>query len=144
MKGIVNRLRPLQRPRNSRQRNGAAMVEFALCLPVFFLIAMGTIETCRMIYLRQSIKIAAYECARLGIMPEVTPPDIQDQCDVILLGRNIANYQILNQPSDPATLQYGELFTVTVEAPAGQNALVGSWLYGDKTLSESVSIMMEY
>ncbi|MCA9135181.1 MAG: pilus assembly protein [Planctomycetales bacterium] len=140
----MNRLRPLQRPRNSRQRNGAAMVEFALCLPVFFLIAMGTIETCRMIYLRQSIKIAAYECARLGIMPEVTPPDIQDQCDVILLGRNIANYQILNQPSDPATLQYGELFTVTVEAPAGQNALVGSWLYGDKTLSESVSIMMEY
>ncbi len=28
---------------------------------------MGTIETCRMIYLRQSLKLASYECARIGI-----------------------------------------------------------------------------
>ena len=119
------------------------MVEFAVCLPVFFLIAMGTIETCRMIYLRQSMKIAAYECARLGITPEITVETIEDQCDVILLGRNINNYEMTLDPADPATLQFGELFTVTIEAPVSENALVGTWFYSDTTIAKSVSIMAE-
>ena len=123
---------------------GAAMVEFAVCLPVFFLIAMATIETCRMIYLRQSLKIAAYECARLAIMPGVLPVDVQDLADVILLGRRIEHYTVDLQPGDPSTAQYEELVTVTVQAPSSENALSGDWLYGDSTLSESVSIMMEY
>ncbi|PAY20917.1 pilus assembly protein TadE [Rhodopirellula sp. SM50] len=120
------------------------MIEFAVCLPVFLLIAMGTIETCRMIYLRQSLKVAAYECARLAIVPEVTPADLQDQCDVLLLGRNISSYTLNCTPADPSTLNYGEIFITTVEAPASENALVGSWIYGSSTVSESVSIMMEY
>ncbi len=52
-----------------QQRRGAAIVELALFLPVYFLVAMGTIETCRALYIRQSLKIAAYECARVGIIP---------------------------------------------------------------------------
>ena len=44
-------------------RRGAAMIEFAVCMPIFFMITMGTIETCHMIYVRQSLKIASYEWA---------------------------------------------------------------------------------
>lgn len=120
------------------------MIEFAVCLPVFFLVVAGTIETCRMIYLRQSLKLAAYECARVGILPEISTTSIQDQCDVILLGRNIQNYTLTCTPADPTTLEFGQIFTTTVEAPAAENALIGSWLYGEQTVSESVSIMAEY
>ncbi len=119
------------------------MIEFAICLPVFFLIAMGTIETCRMIYLRQSLKLAAYECARVGIMPGMSPETLQSQCDVILGGRRIRNYQLVCTPANPADLKFGELFKTTVSVSAQENALVGAWFYQNKILSESVSIMAE-
>ena len=45
-------------------KRGIAAVEFAVIAPVFFLILLGTIETCTMIFLQQSLKIAAYEAAR--------------------------------------------------------------------------------
>ena len=128
--------------RKSR-RAGAAMIEFAICMPVFFLIAMGTIETCRMIYLRQSLKLAAYECARVGIMPGMTPDVLQSQCDVILGGRRIHNYQLVCTPPNPADLKFGELFKTTVNVSAQENALVGAWFYQNKILSESVTIMAE-
>lgn len=129
----------------SRQRRrGTALIEFAICMPVFFAITMGTIETCRMIYLRQSLMIAAYECARLGIVPEVTSDSVQDQCDVILLGRGIKKYELECSPQDPSTLQYGEIFKTTISTPAEENALVGGWFYRGKVISASVSIMAEY
>ncbi len=120
------------------------MIEFAICMPVFFLIAMATIETCRMIYLRQSMKLAAYECARVGIIPGMTPDVLSDQCDVILGGRHIRNYEFSSVPADPSQLKFGELFKTTISAPAEDNALVGAWFYQKKILSESVSIMAEH
>lgn len=60
------------RARARHARSGAAMIELALFLPVFFMITMATVETCRVLYLRQSLTIAAYECARIGIVPGVT------------------------------------------------------------------------
>ncbi|MCS7471041.1 pilus assembly protein [Stieleria sp. ICT_E10.1] len=127
-----------------RRRKGAAMIEFAVCLPVFLLITFATLETCRMIYLRQSLKLAAYESARLGILPDIAPASLQDQCDVILLGRGIENYTLSHTPSDLSALEFGNLLVTTVEAPAAENALIGSWLYGGQTVSESVTIMAEY
>lgn len=120
------------------------MIEFAICMPVFFLIATGTIETCRMIYLRQSMKLAAYECARVGIMPGVKPDVLQSQCDVILGGRSIRNYQLSCVPANPADLKFGELFKTTVTVPADDNSLIGTWFYQKLILSESVAIMAEH
>ncbi len=125
-------------------RRGAAMVEFAICLPVFFLITMGTIETCRMIYLRQSLKLAAYESARVGIIPTVTIDTMKDQCILVLENRKIAGYEFSCNPPNLEDLQMGDLLTVTIAIPAEPNALVGSWFYTKKTISASVSIMAEY
>ncbi len=128
----------------SNTRRGAALVELAIFLPLLFLIAMATIETCRMIYLRHSLKIAAYECARLAIIPGVTASDIQLQCDAILMGRRIQQYKLTCTPSNPQELQLGDLFVAEVEAPASEAALVGSWFYRGKLLCEKVTTMAEY
>lgn len=125
-------------------RQGAALIELAICLPVFFLITMATIETCRMIYLRQSLKIAAYECARLAIVPGSTRQNVVDQCDLILLGRNINGYQFSCTPTDPSTLTYGDLFKVTLQIAAKDSSIVGTWFYRNKIFTESVTIMAEY
>ena len=105
---------------------------------------MATIETCRMIYIRQSLKIAAYECARLGIVPGATSATLQSQCDLILLGRNVRGYQFSCVPADPTALKYGDLFKTSVQIAAKDSAIVGTWFYRNKVFNESVTIMAEY
>ena len=112
-------------------------------MPVFLAISMGTIETCRMMYLQQSLEIAAYECCRLAIVPGITQEDVQDQGDVILYGRGIDTF-VLETSADPQSLSYGDLFTTTVSVNATDHTIVGGWFYSGKTLTETVSIMAEY
>ncbi|MFO1062818.1 MAG: TadE/TadG family type IV pilus assembly protein [Pirellulales bacterium] len=127
-----------------RQRTGGAIVEFAVCFPIFFLITMATIETCRLIYLRQSIKIAAYECARLAIIPDITSDVLVDQCDLILSSRRLVNYQLTTVPADLSSAQYGDLITTSIEIPIDDNVLMGRWFYPHATFKETVSIMAEH
>lgn len=105
---------------------------------------MATIETCRMIYLRQSLKIAAYECARLGIVPGTTRQNVVDQCDLILLGRNINGYQFSCTPANPTSLTYGDMYKVTLQIAAKDSSIVGTIFYRNKLFTESVTIMAEY
>ncbi|TWT81186.1 TadE-like protein [Planctomycetes bacterium CA13] len=131
-------------PKKRLKRRGSALLEFALCLPVFLAITMGTFETCRMMYLRQSLKIAAYECARLAIVPEVDAETLQDQCDVFLLGRGISGYDFECSPADPKSIEFGETLTTTVSVNVAENLIIGTWFCRDDTISESVSIMAEF
>lgn len=137
-------IRTKKRIVNRSTRRGAALIELAVCLPVFFLITMASIETCRMIYIRQSLKIAAYECARLAIIRGVTTDNLQSLCDSILLGRNIRGYRLTCVPADPKSLKYGDLFKTTIQIAAQDSAIVGTWFYRNKIFSESVTIMAEY
>ncbi|MEO1526341.1 MAG: TadE/TadG family type IV pilus assembly protein [Planctomycetota bacterium] len=127
-----------------QRRRGAALVEFALCLPLFLIIGFGTLETCRMLYLRQSLKIAAYEAARIAIVPEVDADAVEAQCDLILSGRNIADYEFSCVPADPNTAGFGEVITVTASVDAASYAIVGGWFYQGEVVTQSVSIMAEY
>ncbi len=130
--------------KNSKKRNGAAIVEFALFLPLFFMITMATIETCRVLYLRQSLTIAAYECARLGVIPGMNLEAMQFQCDAIVDGRNLRNVTLTVDPPDLSSLNYGDPLTVTVETKADDNAILGTWFYRGRTLRETVVILGEY
>lgn len=135
--GCAGKLRP-------RSRRGASLVEFALCLPIFFLITMGTVELCRLIYLRQSLKITAYECARLGIIPGMSKTTLECQCDLLLRKRKIKGYSFTCEPDDPKQLALGDIFTVRIDIPIEQNALIGRWFIRDQVFSESVHLMAEY
>lgn len=97
-----------------------------------------------MIYIRQSLKIAAYECARLAIIPGVTGDNLQSQCDLILLGRNIQGYRLTCVPEDPKSLKYCDFFKATIQIAAQDSAIVGTWFYRNKIFTESVTIMAEY
>lgn len=137
-------IRHSNRTARHSSRAGASVIEFAICLPVFFLIAIGTVETCRMVYLRQSLKITAYECARVAIVPGTSDFDVQNQCDAILLGRRIKDYELKTTPESVSSLKYGDLYTVSISLPAEPNALVGAWFYKNKILQETVTIMAEF
>ena len=133
-----------RRARVRQGRRGAAMIELALFLPVFFMITMATVETCRVLYLRQSLTIAAYECARIGIVPGMTRETLDDQCDVILRARNVKGAVLTTKPANIDTLKYGDTLAVTITVALDENALLGTWFYRGKSVSETTTIMAEY
>ncbi|MFN7875839.1 MAG: TadE family protein [Pirellula sp.] len=126
-----------------KSRRGAALVELAVSLPVLFLITMATIETCRVIYLRQSVKIAAFESARLSNLPGATFEIIKMQTDCVLLGRNIRHYEVTCTPNPPSAAAEGDLITIRVTAPISENSVLTSWIYRDRVIDESVRIMKD-
>lgn len=125
------------------QRRGAAIVEVALTLPILVLICLATIDTCRVIFMRQSAKLAAFECARVGIIPGVTRTQLEQLCATFMSSRSVSRASVSLSVSDLAMLSKGDLLTVTVTVPANSNALSSSWFYRGRTFSESVSILVE-
>ena len=129
--------------RRDMDRQGVAVVELALCLPILVLILLATIETCVMLQLQQNLAVTAYEGARVGIIPGVEAGTVQAQCKLLLDDRSINGYTVTLNPVDPTTMDPGDQFTVTVEAACAANSLVGSVFYDGKTIKESVIMLAE-
>jgi Flp pilus assembly protein TadG len=53
-------------PASRRRSRGQTLVEFALVLPVFFLLLFGLIDMGRFVYMNSTLSQAAREAARLG------------------------------------------------------------------------------
>ncbi len=121
---------------------GTAAVELAVCLPIFVLLVVATLDICGMFFVQQSLKISAYEGARIGIVPNATTENIAFQIEMLLDDQGIEGYSINLDPADPETLSVGDYFTVTVSADFDQNAVIGG-VYGGKTLSKSVTLQVE-
>lgn len=126
------------------KRRGAAAVELAVMLPVFLIILFGTIETCTMIFLQQSLEIAAYEGARVAIVPETKDSDIIDSANALLLARKVKSASIAVSPTDFQNAPYGSFIRVSVSAPCSSNAMLPLAFYGSKTLTATVEMMKEF
>ncbi len=61
--------------KNKARRRGATLVEFAVTLPIVFLLFFGMIELSRLFMLQHSADTAAYEGARNAIVPGAKPQD---------------------------------------------------------------------
>ncbi len=130
------------RKRKTGQRNGAAVVELAICLPLLVLLAVGTISANSMIFFKQALKITAYEGARVSLIVGSSTPAVVAQCEEMLTQRRIRNATVTVTP-DVASAAEGEIITVTVEAPCEENGLIASMLFAGQVYSESVSMMKE-
>lgn len=129
--------------RNPLERRGVTAVELAICLPMLVLVTLATIEACTMIYLKQSLKIAAYEAGRVGMVPGAEPENIQAQCDQLLSSRNVHGYTVMCDPPHPSRLAGGDFFRISVSAPCVGNSFLGGWFYEDRVVTESVEMMAE-
>ena len=132
-----------RRPTGGKLRKAAAVVELSVCLPLLVFISLATIESCAMIYLKQSLKIAAYESSRVGVVDGANMENVTAQADLILATRNVSNYSVEMTPSDPTNLQSGDYFRVSISAPCVSNSLIGGWFFQSKTLTEFVEVLKE-
>jgi Flp pilus assembly protein TadG len=128
---------------HQHSRSGSALTEFALVLPLLVLILFATVETCSMIHLQQALKVAAYEGARIALIPGTTSANVEAAVKQILSDRRIANGSVTVTPNDYPSAATGSFIRVTASAPAKGNSLVGAWFYGGRTLTTSVEMMKE-
>ena len=125
------------------RRRGVAVSELAVCMPVLVLILLGTIESCAMIFLQQSLSIAAYEGARISLVPNAKVANVEYQCELILKGRGVNGATAKVTPFDFSKAPEGSWIKVETSAPFNSNSLVGGWIFSGRTSNASVQMMKE-
>jgi len=125
-------------------RSGAAVVEFAVTLPVLVLILLATLEACSMIYVTQTLQIASYEATRVALVPKSTKAQVEFAATRILSDRRVKNAVIKITPLDFANAPIQSFIRIDITAPANNNAVVSPMFFKDKNLQASCSMMKEY
>lgn len=84
------------RNRKRKQRRGAAVVEFAMIVPVMLVFTFGMIELSRMSMVKESLTQASREGARVGVRPAATSDDVMTRVneELEILGLQTASIVI--------------------------------------------------
>lgn len=112
-------------------------------MPVIVLIVLASMEACAMIFLQQSLSVAAYEGARVGLTRGAGAADVTAQCQQILDDREVKAATVTVTPSNLTSAGEGTWISVEAKAPFARNSLVGGWLFGSRTLTADVQMMNE-
>lgn len=123
-------LRPIH-----RKRFGAALVEFAVVLPVILLVFATMIEVSRLILLQHSVDTAAYEGARNAMVPGATSSEARSSAMALINSAGLKGAVVQVTPED--ITEETPLVTVRVEVPVQSNAWVTpKWLASGNIASE--------
>jgi hypothetical protein len=127
-----------------RNRQGAAVVEFAIVAPVFFLLVFGMIEYGRMVMVQQVITNAAREGARVGVLDGSTTASVTTAVNNYLTAAKIPTVTPTVSPNPPSSAGYGGAVAVTVSIPFSSVSWLPAPLYlGGKTLSSTATMRRE-
>jgi Flp pilus assembly protein TadG len=119
-----------------RKRRAAAVVEFAVVAPVFFLLVFGMIEYGRMVMVQQVLTNASREGARRAVLDGATTPEVQATVENYLTSAAINGATVTVNPNPPSNAGAGEPVTVTVSILFGQV----SWLPTPMFLGEDATM----
>jgi Flp pilus assembly protein TadG len=122
-------------------RRGALTVEFALTVPLVFLLLFGAIELLYVNMVRCSAEAAAYDGARRAVVPGATADDARAAAQFVLDTISIRGEQVTVSP-DPITDSADEV-TVTIEIPLDSNSLVSPRYAKGRTLRRSCTLQRE-
>jgi Flp pilus assembly protein TadG len=103
-------------------RDGLAVVELAICLPVMIMLTFGAVEAANAIYLKQMLVTAAYEAARTATALGNTQADGEARYTQIVNSVGIKGSSITFTPPITSSTASGTAIKVTVTAPADSNS----------------------
>lgn len=130
--------------KKSHNRRGTAAVEFAIILPVLLIIQLGTIEICTMIFLKQSLTIAAFEAARVSVVPTTTSANVVDAATKVLKIKKVKDFNVTITPANFSAAAYGTFIRVDVTAPCKSNSPISPFYFKSQSLTASVELMKEF
>lgn len=129
--------------RSQRQSNrtGATAVEFALVAPVFFLVLMSMFEFSRLNVLRHTADNAAYEAARVAMIPGASAAEATAEAQRLM---NIIGARGTNITVDPGTITNDTTeVTVSIAIPLDQNGWVVPRFTKGQTLNAQSTLRTE-
>ena len=103
-------------------RFGSTTVELAFTLPIFFLLLFGFYELSRINLIVHTAEAAAYEGARVGILPGATNAEVVAATENVLDTIAIKNASVTVNPTNLQNLS--DTVQVTVDLNFGDNSLL--------------------
>jgi len=129
--------------RSTGHRKGAAVVEFAVCLPVIVLIVFGAIEAASMMFLRQALVQASYESIKIAARDGGTQQAAILVAEQVAAGRRIEDLNITFTPDITQDQPRGTLLRVRISAPAESNSLVPFGIFRNRFVSADAAMIKE-
>jgi Flp pilus assembly protein TadG len=125
----------------SKNRNGAASIEFAMVATVLFLFVAASFEFSRISIIRHVIDNASYEACRVVIVPGATIAEAQTRADSVLAKYGISNAIVTVTPNP--ILETSGNVTVAVTVPADQNRWGFGMFSAGKNIMSSTTLLTE-
>ena len=116
--GVRQRVR-----RRKQNRSGAAMVEFAIMAPIFFLIVFASFEFIRLNMIRNLVQDAAYFACRDAIVPGATEEEAAAVANKLLGFMNTKGATVVVNNGNPLN-NASEEVTVTITVPVADNSFL--------------------
>jgi Flp pilus assembly protein TadG len=136
--GVVGRIRRLEKLGRfcRKRRRRAAVVEFAIVAPLFFLLVLGMIEFGRLVMVQQILTNGAREASRLAVLDGTTTSMVQSAATTYLEASSVRGATVSVAPNPPTNAAYGAPVTVTVTIPFNQVSWLPSPMYlGGRTMT---------
>jgi Flp pilus assembly protein TadG len=127
----------------NRNRHAAALVEFAVCLPILMLLILGSMEASSTIFLKQGLQTAAHEAIRSAARQKSNDQVARNKAQTILDARGIRNSNITFEPASPQNARRGERIAVIVSAPIRGNSPFIGKVIQDRTLTTRLVMVKE-
>ena len=125
------------------RRTGAALVEFAICLPVLVLIVLGSIEATSAVFVRQSLVVAAYEAAREAVRRDGDITEARQRAENVLRLRNVKNATVTITPTNLGSLKRGQDVKVEISTNTRANSPFFGRIVTDRRVSVSTTMVRE-
>ena len=145
--------------RRGRRSRGQALVEFALVVPIFFLLLFGFIDIARYVYTTTAYGQAAREGARYGSVEQwfyTCPGSVVTQTrkactEAVTLGRvppgaptpNLVSCSNVAPSNCSSSSRAGDLMAVTVQGPFQFFTPVIGNLLGTPTVSQTAQVVIQ-
>lgn len=126
-----------------RRRRGFSTVEFAVCLPVMFLLIFGAIEASSFIFLKQSLHVAAYEGARSAMRTGVCNDNVYESVCNILDSRNVKEFVVSFPNGNVSDAETGDEIVIEVTAPTAANSPLTGQFVINREVTARVVMMKE-
>ena len=111
----------------SKYRQGAAAVEFAIAITVLLMIVFASIEFSRLSMLRHSAEYASYVGSRKAMIIGASSNDVQDAVNEHLLDLGVTGVTVSVNPSN--IKDDTEIVEVTVDVPVSGNSWISPVYY---------------
>jgi len=124
-----------------KRSQGVVTVEVALCLPILLAILMGSYELARANMMLHSTESAAYEGARVGIIPGATPAKVRAAVGSVLSSVGVKTFDVDIRPA--VITNTTEDIEVLVTVPLRANLALPTFFIQDPTFEGTCTLKRE-